>query len=38
MKFIYITLIFSIFFVACGYKASPVYVDDKKIEQKSNLK
>ena len=32
MKYIYIILFFSILFVGCGYKTSPIYIDDNKKE------
>jgi len=30
MKFIYISLLLSIIFIGCGYKADPVYVDNSE--------
>ncbi len=34
MRFIYISLLLGLIFVGCGYKSSPIYVDnDKKIEK-----
>ncbi len=30
MKYFYTILLFSLFFVGCGYKADPIYVDETK--------
>ncbi len=30
MKYIYIGLLFCLLYVGCGFKADPVYVDEKK--------
>jgi len=34
MRLIYTSLLFCLLFVGCGYKADPVYVDDKKENRK----
>lgn len=34
MKLIYASVLISILFVGCGYKAEPIYVDDKKENKK----
>lgn len=28
MKYIYIVMIFSFLFIGCGYKSSPIYMED----------
>ena len=36
MKVIIIGLLLGLFFVGCGYKADPIYVDESKTEQKGD--
>ncbi len=34
MKFIYISLLGCLFFIGCGYKSAPIYVDDNVKSEK----
>jgi hypothetical protein len=35
MKYIYASLLFSLLFIGCGYKTSPIYIDGSKKEIKT---
>jgi len=32
MKYIYTILIISVLFIGCGYKAEPIYIDNKEVK------
>ncbi len=34
MKYIYVSLLLSLIFIGCGYKADPIYVDENSKKEK----